>query len=207
MTKQPSGSRLLLGLALSFVAAFIWSAINPRDRLTWSLEVFPAVGGFGILALTYRRFRFTALAYALIWIHALILLVGGHYTYAEMPFFSWLRDALGLSRNYYDRLGHFAQGFFPAIVTREVLLRTSPLRPGGWLSFIVVSICLALSAFYELIEWWVALATGEAADAFLATQGDVWDTQWDMATALIGATVALVALARRHNRSLERMGE
>src|SRR6185436_14562110 len=146
------------------------------------------------LAATYKRFRFTDLLYVLIWIHAIILLVGGHYTYAEVPLFDWIRDTFGLSRNHYDRVGHFAQGFVPAIVAREVLLRKSPLKRGKLLTFIVVSICLAISASYELIEFGVSMATGSAGDAFLGTQGDIWDTQKDMLMALIGASTALLTL-------------
>ncbi len=202
MENPPVKPRRLLFLVVSFLGVCVWSLIHPRDLFVWFLEVFPAIAGFAILAATYRRFRFTTLVYILVWLHALVLVVGGHYTYAEMPFFSWLRDTYGLSRNYYDRLGHFLQGFVPAIVAREVLLRKAPLRRGGWLFFIVVSICLAISAFYELIEWRVAVATGSAADAFLGTQGDPWDTQEDMATAFIGAILALVLLGKVHDRFL-----
>ncbi len=166
------------------------------------LEVAPAVAAAVLLVATFRRFEFTTLAYICIWLHAMILLVGGHYTYAEVPLFNWLRDAMEGSRNHYDRVGHFAQGFFPAIIAREVLVRCSPLRPGRWLAFLVTCVCLAISAAYELFEWWTALATGEAADAFLGTQGDVWDTQWDMALALAGAVMALATLSRLHDRQL-----
>jgi putative membrane protein len=158
-----------------------------------------------ILLVTYRRFPFSPLAYGLLLVHAVILLVGAHYTYAEMPLFNWLRDTFDLDRNYYDRLGHVAQGFIPAIVAREILLRRSPLRPGKWLAFIVVSIALAISALYEMLEWWVALASGSEATAFLATQGDVWDTQWDMFLCLLGAMASLMLLSRRHDRSLQRL--
>ncbi len=202
MENPPGRPRLLLFLVLSFLGAFLWSGLHPRDLFVWFLEVLPAIAGFVILVATCRRFRFSTLAYVLLWLHALVLLVGGHYTYAEMPWFNWLRDTYGPSRNYYDRVGHFFQGFVPAIIAREVLLRKSPLRRGGWLFFIVVSICLAISAFYELIEWRVAVAAGSAADAFLGTQGDPWDTQGDMATALIGAIASLLALSRLHNRLL-----
>ncbi|WP_036302326.1 DUF2238 domain-containing protein [Methylotenera sp. L2L1] len=183
-------------------AVFAWSAINPADRLTWVLEVAPVVIVLPILVFTYRSFVFTPLVYVLILIHALILLVGGHYTYAEVPWFNWLRDTYELSRNYYDRVGHFAQGFVPAMVAREILLRKSPLVPGRWLLFIVSCICLSISAFYELIEWWVAAYEGGAADAFLGTQGDVWDTQWDMLIALVGAITAQVFLAKVHDRQM-----
>ncbi len=192
-------------LITSAGAVFLWSMIEPRDAFTWFLEVFPAALGFVLMWATRRRFPLSRLVYLGIWMHALILMVGGHYTYAEVPLFNHLKDILELSRNHYDRIGHFAQGFFPALVAREILLRTSPLRPGKWLFFIVVSICLAFSAFYELIEWWVALGSGAAADAFLGTQGDVWDTQWDMFLALVGAVTAQALLAQAHDRSLSRL--
>jgi putative membrane protein len=183
-------------------AVLVWSGIYPRDTFTWFLEVLPALLGVGILAATYSRFRFSMLVYVLVSLHAIILMIGGHYTYAEMPAFNWLRDTFGLSRNYYDRVGHFAQGFVPAIIAREVLLRLSPLRRGKLLFVIVVSICLAASAAYEFIEWWVSLAVGSAGDAFLGTQGDVWDTQWDMFMAFGGAVIALLSLSGIHDRFL-----
>lgn len=195
-----------LFLTATFIAVLLWSAIAPRDRLTWLMEAMPALVGLSLVLLTYRRFEFSRLAYTAMWAHALILLVGAHYTYAEVPLFSWLRDTYDLGRNHYDRVGHFAQGFFPAIIAREILLRASPLKRGGWLFFVVVCISLAISAFYELIEWWSALLWGGAADAFLATQGDVWDTQWDMFLALCGAIVALVVLRDIHDRSLAARG-
>lgn len=195
--------RLHLTLLAAVGAVLLWSGIRPHDYFTWFLEVLPALVGFVLLAATYRRFRFTDLAYVLMAIHACILMVGGHYTYAEVPLFHWVRDAFHLARNNYDKVGHFAQGFIPAILTREILLRTSPLRPGKWLSFLTVSVCLALSAVYEFIEWWVALATGEGADAFLGTQGYVWDTQSDMLYAAIGAILSLVLLSRVHDRMLQ----
>ena len=191
-------------LALVGIVALVlvWSGIVPHDRFTWFLEVAPVLVGLPILVAIYRRFRFTSLAYTLIAIHAVILMVGGHYTYAEVPLGYWLQDWLAFSRNHYDRIGHLAQGFIPAIIVREILIRRSPLRRSRWLPFVVVSICLAFSALYELIEWWTAVATGEAAEAFLGTQGDVWDTQWDMMLALIGAIVALLMLSRLHDREL-----
>ena len=160
--------------------------------------------GAAILLVTYRRFQFTRLVYGLMWVHALILLVGGHYTYADVPLFNWLRDVLALGRNHYDRLGHLAQGFVPALVARELLLRTSPLRRGKWLCFLVTCVCLGMSAAYELLEWSVAALTGTAADAFLGTQGDVWDTQKDMLFALVGAILAQVLLGGVHDRRLAR---
>ncbi|PKO47673.1 MAG: DUF2238 domain-containing protein [Betaproteobacteria bacterium HGW-Betaproteobacteria-22] len=184
---------------------FIWSAIAPHDYFTWFLEVFPVLIVLPLLLATYSRFKFTRLVYSLILVHAIILLVGGHYTYAEMPLFSWLRDTFSLDRNYYDRLGHVAQGFIPAMVAREILLRRSPLQAGKWLLFIVSSICLAVSACYEFLEWWVALASGSDAFAFLATQGDVWDTQWDMFLALLGAISAQLLLAKVHDKQMMQM--
>ncbi len=185
--------------------AFVWSAFHPLDRLTWWLEVAPVLIALPVLIFTYKRFAFTRLAYVLMLTHALILLVGGHYTYAEVPLFNWLRDAFDLSRNYYDRIGHFAQGFVPAIVAREVLLRRSPLVSGRWLFFIVCCVCLSISAVYEFIEWWVAVYQGGAADAFLGTQGDVWDTQWDMFLALLGAVSAQVLLVQAHDKQMVQM--
>lgn len=184
---------------------FIWSAIHPHDYFTWFLEVFPVLIAIPLLVRTYSKFPLTNLAYGLIAVHMLILLVGGHYTYAEMPLFNWLRDYYGWDRNYYDRLGHVAQGFVPAMIAREILLRTSPLRSGKWLFFIVVCVCLAISAFYEFIEWWVALASGSDAVAFLATQGDVWDTQWDMFLALLGAVSSQLLLTKMHMRQMRQM--
>jgi len=200
-----SNRQYLTLLLVCLSAVFVWSAMHPHDYFTWFLEVFPVLIGLPILMLTYAKFPLTNLVYGLVLLHAIILLVGGHYTYAEMPLFSWMRDYNGWDRNYYDRLGHVAQGFIPAIITREILLRTSPLRPGKWLFFIVVCVCLAMSAFYEFIEWWVALASGSDAVAFLATQGDVWDTQWDMFLAFLGAISAQLLLAKVHHRQMIRM--
>jgi putative membrane protein len=184
---------------------FLWSAIAPHDYFTWLLEVFPVLVGAVLVLRTYKSFRLTSLLYVLLAIHACILLVGGHYTYAEVPLFNWIRDGFDLSRNHYDRVGHFVQGFVPAILAREVLLRKTPLQRGGWLSYLVLSVCLAFSAFYELIEWWAAAATGEAAVAFLGTQGDIWDTQWDMFLALCGALVALTGLSGVHDRQINKL--
>jgi len=200
--------RYLLLFGGSLAAVFMWSGTHPRDVATWWLEVMPVIIGVPILVATYRRFPLTSLAYVLIWLHAIILMVGGHYTYAEMPLFNWIRDAFALSRNHYDRVGHFAQGFVPAILAREVLLRTSPLRPGKWLFFLVCCVALAISAFYELVEWWAALLTSpETGTAFLGTQGDVWDTQWDMALALVGAICSQLFLGRLHDAQLTRRAE
>lgn len=200
----PDRSRLLACLALAVTVVFAWSSIGAKDRTTWWLEVFPVLIAAPLLVLTYRRFPLTTLVYVLAALHAIILMVGGRYTYAEVPLGFWVRDALHLARNHYDRLGHFAQGFVPAILVREVLLRRTPLRRGGWLFFLTTSVCLAISAGYEFIEWWSAVFFGGAADAFLGTQGDVWDTQWDMFTCLIGALVAQLAIARWHDRQLNR---
>lgn len=202
-----SDKRFLALMLGSTAAVFVWSMIGPKDRFTWFLEVFPVLLGFVLLWGSRSRFPLSRLVYACIWAHMMILLVGGHYTYAEVPLFNLLRDAFDLGRNHYDRVGHFAQGFFPALLAREILLRTSPLAPGKWLFFIVVSICLAFSAFYELIEWRVAIGSGSAADAFLGTQGDVWDTQWDMFLALFGAVMAQALLGGAHDRSLRRLRE
>jgi putative membrane protein len=189
-------------LALAVVAILAWSAWMPKDRLTWFLEIAPVPVAAALIAAAYPRWRFTPLVLTLVAIHAAILMVGGKYTYAEVPLFSWLRDEYGLARNYYDRVGHFAQGFVPAMVAREILLRRAVLARGGWLFFVVTCICLAVSAFYELVEWWVAAATGTAAEAFLGTQGDVWDTQWDMFLALCGALAAQWLLSRWHDDQL-----
>ena len=186
-----------------FFLVLAWSAWQPHDYPTWWLEVLPALIALIVLFLTRKRFPLTPLAYWLILLHSIILMVGGHYTYAEVPLGDWLSNWSGGSRNNYDKLGHLAQGFIPAIVVREVLVRNTVVAVRGWLSFIVVSICLAISALYELIEWWVALLSGEAADAFLGTQGYVWDTQSDMFLAFLGAIAALVVFSALHGRQIE----
>ena len=191
-----------MGLLVAVVVVLVWSGLAPHDRFTWFLEVAPVLIGVPVLIYLWPRLRFTRLLYTLLFIHAVILMVGGKYTYAEVPLGFWLQDAFGFSRNHYDRIGHFAQGFIPAILAREVFIRRSPLVGSRWLPFMVICFCLAFSAFYELIEFWTALASGEAAESFLGTQGDVWDTQWDMQLALIGAIVALVTLSRVHDREL-----
>lgn len=182
-----------------------WSAWQPHDYPTWWLEVLPALIVLIVLVVTRKRFPLTSLAYCLILVHSVILMVGGHYTYAEVPVGDWVRDWTGGSRNNYDKLGHLAQGFIPAIVVREVLVRNAVLAVRAWLPFIVVSICLAISAFYELIEWWVALTSEEAADSFLGTQGYVWDTQSDMFLALLGAMLALLIFSGIHDRQIGRL--
>lgn len=207
MPESKSASpRLPLILLAVAGGIFVWSGIGPKDRLTWFLEIAPILVALPVLFWTWRRFPLTPLVYTLIALHAVILMVGGHYTYAEVPLGFWVRDALGLARNHYDRLGHFAQGFVPAMLAREVLLRRTPLRRGGWLFFLVTSVCLAISAFYEFTEWWAALAGGQAANAFLGTQGDIWDTQWDMFLALCGALTAQLTLTRIQDRQLEKEG-
>lgn len=182
-----------------------FSGIGPRDRFTWVLEVAPIFLGAPVLVLTAGRFPLTPLAYRLIFVHALVLMLGGHYTYAEVPLGFWIRDLFGFARNHYDRLGHFLQGFVPAILAREVLRRKTLLAPGGWLFFLVSCVALAISAVYELLEWVAAITTGAAAMAFLGTQGDVWDTQWDMFLALTGAVTAQVLFSRRHEREIARL--
>lgn len=198
---------LHIGLLLGVVIVFVWSGWQPHDRLTWWLEIFPGLAGLIVLGTTYRRFRFTTLCYTLIALHIAILCVGGHYTYARVPLFDWLRDVFGWHRNHYDRLGHFAQGLVPAMIAREVFTRLNVIAKRGWMPFLVLSVCLAISAFYELIEWWTALVSGDAAVSFLGTQGDVWDTQADMLMALIGAICALIFLRPLQDRQLAAMGE
>lgn len=189
-----------------FVIVLAWSGVGPMDYLTWAMEVIPAVVGAAVLWTTRDSFPLTSLTYVLILIHCIILMVGGHYTYAEVPLGDWVRDLFDHSRNNYDKVGHFAQGFIPAIVAREVLIRLSVFNSKRWRDFFIVCLCLAISAFYELIEWWVAALSGEGADAFLGTQGYAWDTQSDMALALLGAILALLMLGRLHDRQLQAAG-
>lgn len=189
-----------------FMLVFVWSAIRPADTLTWILEVAPAVIGLVVLLATRKNFPLTGLVYGLILVHCIILMVGAHYTYAEVPLFDWIQDVFGQARNNYDKLGHFAQGFIPAMVAREVLIRKDVINGRAWLNFLVVCFCLALSAAYELIEWAVAEMTGGSAEAFLGTQGYIWDTQSDMAFALTGAIAALVLLGKLHDRQLKENG-
>lgn len=186
-------------------AVLIWSAIAPKDRFTWFLEVLPALIALPVLAFTRRRFPLTPLTWWLILAHCIVLMVGGHYTYAEVPLFDRLREIFDLARNNYDKVGHFAQGFVPALVAREIVIRLDVIRGAAWRNFFVVCFCLAVSAFYELIEWWVALASEQAAEAFLGTQGYAWDTQSDMGWALFGAVLALALLGRTHDRQLRRL--
>lgn len=186
----------------TFTVVLLWSAINPHDYPTWALEVGPAIIAAGVLWYTRISFPLTSVAYSLILIHCVILMVGGHYTYAEVPLFDWIAEITGGERNNYDKLGHFAQGFVPAIVAREILIRKQIINGDRWRAFFIVCFCIGFSAFYELIEWWVALLSGEAAESFLGTQGYVWDTQSDMAWALFGAITALLLLGKLHDRQL-----
>jgi len=198
--------RLPLTLLVAVAAVLLWSGIAPYDRLTWWLEVFPILVVVPLLIATHRRYPLTPLLYSLVALHAVILAVGGHWTYARVPLGFWLQDLFGFARNHYDRIGHLAQGFVPAIAAREILLRSSPLRRGGWLFYLVFSVCLAISALYELVEWGAALVSSEASTAFLGTQGDVWDTQWDMLLAALGAVAGQLLLGRWHDRQLVRLG-
>ncbi len=194
---------LVLWIILVIILA--WSGWRPFDRFTWYLEVAPIFIGAAILLSIYKHFYFSRLVSCLMLVHAIILAVGGHYTYAEMPLFDWIRDFFHLARNHYDRVGHFMQGFVPALISREVLVRRGVVKRGPWLGFIVVCICLAISAVYELCEWQAAVWTGTKADAFLGSQGDVWDSQWDMALAFIGGLAAVLLMSRRHDRSMENL--
>jgi putative membrane protein len=182
---------------------FLWSAIEPRDRATWFLEVFPVILGVIALAATYKPFKLTSLLYLLILLHSFVLLVGGHYTYAEVPLFNEMKDVFGFERNNFDKLGHFMQGLVPAMIAREIIIRLDIINGRHWRNFFIICFCLALSALYELLEWWVALVSAEAAEAFLGMQGYEWDTQSDMAYALIGASAALVLLSKVHDRQLK----
>lgn len=199
---NPAPTTLQFSLLIATLILLAWSGIHPHDYFTWLLEVIPVLIALPLLIATRKAFPLTPLVYTLIALHCAILLVGGHYTYAEVPLFNWLRDSFDLTRNHYDRVGHFAQGLVPALVTREILLRRTPLQRGKMLFFLVTSVCLAISASYELIEWGVAEASGSDAVAFLATQGDVWDTQKDMAMALIGSILGQLGLARLQDRQL-----
>jgi len=195
-----------LALLAAVVAALVWSGIEPHDRVTWWLEVLPVLVAAPLLVATARRFPLTPLVYWLIAMHCLVLILGGHYTYARVPLGFWMQDWFDFSRNHYDRIGHLMQGFGPAMIARELLLRTSPLRPGKWLFAIVTLSILGVSAFYEFTEWWAALAGGDAAESFLGAQGDQWDTQWDMFLAFCGAVLAQLSLAPLHDRQLAALG-
>jgi putative membrane protein len=203
-TAVATRNRYHLALLAVFAVVFAWSAVRPHDYFTWFLEVVPAIAALVALALTYRRFQFTPLVYTFILLHAILLMVGGHYTYAEVPLGNWVRDAFHLARNPFDRLGHFAQGFVPALVVREVFVRRQIVKR-GWLYFIAFSVCMMVTAVYELFEFAVAKATGTAADAFLGSQGDPWDTQWDMTMCLIGCNVALLLFSRWQDRQIAKL--
>lgn len=193
---------ILIGL---FIIGLIWSGIQPFDYFTWTLEVFPAILGLIILIFTFKQFQFTFLTYCFILFHSYILFVGGHYTYAEVPLFDWIKEAFDLSRNNYDKVGHFAQGFIPAMIIRELFIRKNIVTNKKWLNFIVVCICLSFSAVYEFLEWWIALLSGENADAFLGTQGYIWDTQSDMFYATIGAITMLFLLAKKQDKNISKL--
>ena len=199
---MPNYNRLTWWLLAAIVAVLVWSGIGPKDRMTWWLEVAPAFLGLGVLFFTRRNFRFTPLLQWLIALHMILLAVGGHYTYAEVPFGRWVGEVLHLGRNHYDRLGHFAQGFVPALIGREIIIRRRIISSRGWTGFFVVCVAMAISAVYELLEWIAAAIYGQNADAFLGGQGDVWDTQKDMACALVGAICAVVLFSRWHDWQL-----
>lgn len=204
MESVQSNKLMIVWLSI-FSIVFVWSAVDPKDYFTWFLEVVPAIIGLVIMAATLNRFRLTTLLYSFILIHMIVLMVGGHYTYAEVPLFDHIKPLFGFERNNYDKVGHFAQGFIPALMAREILIRNAIINGKHWLNFMIISICLGFSAFYELIEWWVALATGDGAEAFLGTQGYVWDTQSDMGMALLGAISALLLLSNYHDKQLEKL--
>ena len=199
--KKPFGTALKITFAITFLV-FIWSGIAPRDYFTWFLEVVPAIIALIILVATFKNFRFSDFIYILICFHAMILMVGGHTTYADNALFNWLRDVFDLERNYYDRLGHFAQGFVPALIANEILFRKNIVSTRTWRYFLIIFTILGFSAFYEFFEWFAAIATGEAATAFLGTQGDVWDTQWDMFMCFIGSIIAIFSLAKWQEKRL-----
>ncbi|MCX6228183.1 MAG: DUF2238 domain-containing protein [Bacteroidia bacterium] len=192
---------ILVGL---FLAVMIVSAIHPHDYFTWTLEVFPAILGFLTLCLTFNQFRFSTFTYSLILIHCTILFIGGHYTYAQVPVFDWIKEVFHQSRNNYDKVGHFAQGFIPAAITRELLIRKEIVKSNNWIAFFTVCICLSISVLYEFIEWFVAIVSGQSSEAFLGTQGDVWDTQSDMLFALIGATCMVVFIAKIQDKQINK---
>ncbi|NND91971.1 MAG: DUF2238 domain-containing protein [Granulosicoccus sp.] len=190
-----------------FVSVFVWSGYQPEDLYTWLLEVSPALIGFAVLVVTRSSFPLTSMVYGLILLHCVVLMIGGHYTYAKVPLFEWIRDVTDGDRNNYDKVGHFVQGFVPAMIAREIIIRKNLINGSAWIGFFSVCFCLAFSAFYELIEWWVALLSGSDAEAFLGTQGYAWDTQSDMAFALIGSILAITMLSRLHDRQLQVIDE
>lgn len=205
MQTESNNTRTAIACLAVTLIVLLWSGFAPKDRVTWFMEVAPVFVALPIVLACWKRFPLTTLLTVVITLHAIVLMVGGKYTYAAMPLFNWIRDEFHLARNHYDRVGHFMQGFAPALVIRELLLRTSPMKPGKWLSTIMLFCCLGISATYELIEWQAAVGLGEGADAFLATQGDVWDTQKDMAMAGVGALVAILLFSKLHDRSLAKL--
>lgn len=198
-------SNILKIYIVLFFIGLLLSAVQPKDYFTWFLEVIPALVGFIVLVITYKKFRFTHFTYFFILIHCIILFIGGHYTYAEVPLFNWIKDAFDLTRNNYDKVGHFAQGFVPALLVRELFIRKNVIANKAFFNFILVSICLAISAAYEWIEWWVSICTGEGGDAFLGTQGYIWDTQSDMLLATIGAIFAIVFCSRSQDKAIKEL--
>ena len=192
-------------LVLAFFGGLILSAVYPHDYFTWILEVFPAIIGIIVLAISFPKFRFTYLTYVMILLHCYILFIGGHYTYAEVPLFNWIKDVFHLARNDYDKVGHFAQGFVPAMIVRELFIRKQIVKPGGWVAFLTIMVCGAISALYELLEWFVAITSGQSSEAFLGTQGDNWDTQSDMLFAFIGACCMILFFSGIQNRNVRKI--
>lgn len=192
-------------LIILFLLGLVLSGIHPHDYFTWLLEVFPAIIGLIVLLLTFKRFKFSDLTYFLILAHCYILFIGGHYTYAEVPLFDWIKDTFEQSRNNYDKVGHFAQGFVPAMIVRELFVRKEIVKHKSWLSFLTVCVCIAISVFYEFLEWLVAIIIGESADSFLGTQGYVWDTQSDMLYATIGALCMVIFISKIQDKQIEKM--
>lgn len=192
-------------LIIAFLIGLTFSGINPHDYFTWILEVFPGIIGLVVLIFTFKKFRFSYLTYVLILVHCYILFIGGHYTYAEVPLFDWIRDAFHQSRNNYDKIGHFAQGFIPAIIVRELFIRRQIVKKGAWLSFLTICVCTSISVFYEFLEWFVAIASGQSADSFLGTQGYVWDTQSDMLFAFIGAVCMVIFMSKFHDKQINKI--
>jgi putative membrane protein len=204
LKKLPAQTINILYILLFFIG-LIWSGISPHDRFTWILEVFPAIIGFVVLLLTYKKFTFTSLTYTLILIHCFILFIGGHYTYAEVPLFDWLKDLLHQDRNNYDKVGHFAQGFIPAIIVREIFIRKNVIQQKGWLPFLIVCTCITISVLYEFIEWMVAELSGQSAESFLGTQGYIWDTQSDILYAACGSILAIALLSKIHQDQIDQL--
>jgi len=206
MSEKNSVSKFHIILLISLFGVLVWSAIKPHDSVTWFLEVLPALLAVAILAFFYRRFRFTDLVYTIVWFHCIVLIVGGKYTYAEMPLFDYFKEFFGWTRNNYDKLGHFMQGFSPALIAREVFIRQNVINGNRWTFFMAVAVPLAFSAFYEFVEWWGAVATGDSAEAFLGTQGYVWDTQTDMFMCFVGSTTSLIIFGQLQNKQIKELG-